>query len=543
MATLTNGVQQAADSLNNNIQISTVNGPMNGLSHSQNSTIPMKDHDAIKLFIGQIPRNLEEKDLKPLFEEFGKIYELTVLKDRFTGMHKGCAFLTYCARESALRAQSALHEQKTLPGMNRPIQVKPADSESRGDRKLFVGMLNKQQSEEDVRRLFEAFGNIEECTILRGPDGNSKGCAFVKFSTHAEAQAAINALHGSQTMPGASSSLVVKFADTDKERTMRRMQQMAGQMGMFNPMAIQFGAYGAYAQALMQQQATIMASVAQGGYLNPMAAFAAAQMQQMAALNMNGLAATPMTPTSGGSTPPGITAPAVPSIPSPIGVNGFTGLPPQANGQPTAEAVFANGIHPYPGSAHEWSPEARQDVSSGPRCALLLFTRAGSPVLPIAQTGDENSNQMWHTVSSVCTHAQSPTAADPLQQAYAGVQQYAGPAYPAAYGQISQAFPQPPPMIPQQQREGPEGCNLFIYHLPQEFGDAELMQMFLPFGNVISSKVFVDRATNQSKCFGFVSFDNPASAQAAIQAMNGFQIGMKRLKVQLKRPKDANRPY
>lgn len=466
MATLANG-QADNPSLSSTHSNPNPNGHMNGLNHSpgNSATIPMKDHDAIKLFIGQIPRNLDEKDLKPLFEEFGKIYELTVLKDRFTGMHKGCAFLTYCERESALKAQSALHEQKTLPGMNRPIQVKPADSESRGDRKLFVGMLNKQQSEDDVRRLFEAFGNIEECTILRGPDGNSKGCAFVKYSSHAEAQAAINALHGSQTMPGASSSLVVKFADTDKERTMRRMQQMAGQMGMFNPMAIQFGAYGAYAQA-MQQQAAIMASVAQGGYLNPMAAFAAAQMQQMAALNMNGLAATPMTPTSGGSTPPGITAPAVPSIPSPIGVNGFTGLPPQANGQPAAEAVFANGIHPYP--------------------------------------------------------AQSPTTADPLQQAYAGVQQYAA-AYPAAYGQISQAFPQPPPMIPQQQREGPEGCNLFIYHLPQEFGDAELMQMFLP--------------------FGFVSFDNPASAQAAIQAMNGFQIGMKRLKVQLKRPKDANRPY
>uniref|UniRef100_UPI00398E9608 CUGBP Elav-like family member 4 isoform X35 n=1 Tax=Pristiophorus japonicus TaxID=55135 RepID=UPI00398E9608 len=436
----------------------------------------MKDHDAIKLFIGQIPRNLEEKDLKPLFEEFGKIYELTVLKDRFTGMHKGCAFLTYCARDSALKAQSALHEQKTLPGMNRPIQVKPADSEGRGGnscarsppshRKLFVGMLGKQQTEDDVRRLFESFGSIEECTILRGPDGTSKGCAFVKYSSHAEAQAAINSLHGSQTMPGASSSLVVKFADTDKERTLRRMHQMAGQLGIFNPMAIQFGAYGAYTQ-LMQQQAALMAA-AQGTYLNPMAAIAAAQMQQMAAFNVNGLVATPMTPSSGTSTPPGINATAVPSIATPIGVNGFSAMPPQTNGQPTSDTIYANGIHPYP--------------------------------------------------------AQSPTVADPLQQAYAGMQHYTGPsAYPAAYAPISQAFPQQPPIIPQQQREGPEGCNLFIYHLPQEFGDAELMQMFMP--------------------FGFVSFDNPTSAQAAIQAMNGFQIGMKRLKVQLKRPKDANRPY
>ncbi|XP_059802892.1 CUGBP Elav-like family member 4 isoform X23 [Hypanus sabinus] len=438
---------------------------MNGLSHSQN-TIPMKDHDAIKLFIGQIPRNLEEKDLKPLFEEFGKIYELTVLKDRFTGMHKGCAFLTYCARDSALKAQSALHEQKTLPGMNRPIQVKPADSEGRGDRKLFVGMLGKQQTEDDVRRLFESFGSIEECTILRGPDGTSKGCAFVKYSSHAEAQAAINSLHGSQTMPGASSSLVVKFADTDKERTLRRMHQMAGQLGIFNPMAIQFGAYGAYTQALMQQQAALMAA-AQGSYLNPMAAIAAAQMQQMAAFNVNGLVATPMTPSSGTSTPPGINATAVPSIATPIGVNGFSAMPPQTNGQPTSDTIYANGIHPYP--------------------------------------------------------AQSPTVADPLQQAYAGMQHYTAAAYPAAYAPIGQAFPQQPPIIPQQQREGPEGCNLFIYHLPQEFGDAELMQMFMP--------------------FGFVSFDNPTSAQAAIQAMNGFQIGMKRLKVQLKRPKDANRPY
>ncbi|XP_047360454.1 CUGBP Elav-like family member 4 isoform X8 [Vespa velutina] len=442
---------------------------------------------ALKLFVGQIPRHLEENALRPMFEEFGKIYEFTVLKDKYTGMHKGCAFLTYYSRDSAISAQNALHEKRTLPGMNRPIQVKPADSENRG------------------------------------------GCAFVKLSSHQEALAAINSLHGSQTMPGASSSVVVKFADTEKERQLRRMQQMAGNMSLLNPFVFnQFGAYGAYAQ---QQAALMAAATAQGTYISPMAALAAGQLPHA----LNGMPNPVVPPTSGllvGSTGQPVNG-AIPSLPSPTMPN-FNMAAQTPNGQPAGSdpGVYTNGI-PQTYSGH----------------ALHLSIPAQG--LPNGE--------------AALQHAAS----------YPGMQAYPpGVAYPAVYGQFPQAIPQPmTAAVAPTQREGcsisgPEGCNLFIYHLPQEFGDTELMQMFMPFGNVISSKVFIDRATNQSKCFGkcvistkdsenvallterkrqkedrFVSFDNQASAQAAIHAMNGFQIGMKRLKVQLKRPKDSSKPY
>ncbi|KFP04289.1 CUGBP Elav-like family member 4, partial [Calypte anna] len=124
MATLANG-QPDNTSLSSNHSNPSTNGHMNGLNHSPGnpSTIPMKDHDAIKLFIGQpiktkIVRLTHGKVVCSVSQFYKQILTETLLLMRFCFFFTGCAFLTYCERESALKAQSALHEQKTLPGVS-----------------------------------------------------------------------------------------------------------------------------------------------------------------------------------------------------------------------------------------------------------------------------------------------------------------------------------------------------------------------------------------------------------------------------------------
>ena len=52
------------------------------------------------------------------------------------------------------------------------------------------------------------------------------GCAFVTFSTRQHASTAIGAMHQSRTMEGCSSPMVVKFADTQKDKEQKKVQQL-----------------------------------------------------------------------------------------------------------------------------------------------------------------------------------------------------------------------------------------------------------------------------------------------------------------------------
>ncbi|XP_031424966.1 CUGBP Elav-like family member 1 isoform X15 [Clupea harengus] len=453
-----------------------------GGSKKMNGTLDHPDQpdiDAIKMFVGQIPRSWSEEQLRELFEPYGAVYEINVLRDRSQNppQSKGCCFITYYTRKAALEAQNALHNMKILPGMHHPIQMKPADSEKNNaveDRKLFIGMISKKCNENDIRLMFSPYGQIEECRILRGPDGLSRGCAFVTFTARQMAQSAIKSMHQSQTMEGCSSPIVVKFADTQKDKEQKRMaQQLQQQMQQLNA-ASMWGNLAGLNSLGPQYLALLQQSASSGNALN----------------NLH--------PMSAGSSPTSSTN---------------------------------SSVNPMA------SLGALQSLAAGAGAGLNMGSlAAGMAALNGGLGSGGLSNGSASTMEAL------------TQAAYSGIQQYAAAALPSLYNQS---------LLSQQnmgaagsqkeasgnQSTGPEGANLFIYHLPQEFGDQDLLQMFMPFGNVISAKVFIDKQTNLSKCFGFVSYDNPVSSQAAIQSMNGFQIGMKRLKVQLKRSKNDSKPY
>jgi len=64
----------------------------------------------------------------------------------------------------------------------------------------------------------------------------------------------------------------------------------------------------------------------------------------------------------------------------------------------------------------------------------------------------------------------------------------------------------------------------------------EFRALFDPHGMIVSCKLLIDNKTGRSLGYGFVKFSNEGEAQSAINALNGMQIGNKRLKVAISRP-------
>lgn len=68
---------------------------MSGNRSSSSGCVDQPDPDAIKMFVGQIPRSMDENDLRKMFEQYGQVYQINVLRDKITGQSKGNGLLAH----------------------------------------------------------------------------------------------------------------------------------------------------------------------------------------------------------------------------------------------------------------------------------------------------------------------------------------------------------------------------------------------------------------------------------------------------------------
>ena len=83
-----------------------------------------------KLFIGNLPYTVDEMQMRQMFETFGELLEVTVIKDRMTGRSKGFGFVTFKNKEDAEKAIKEMHEKevdgrKMIVNVARPREERP----------------------------------------------------------------------------------------------------------------------------------------------------------------------------------------------------------------------------------------------------------------------------------------------------------------------------------------------------------------------------------------------------------------------------------
>ena len=84
--------------------------------------------------------------------------------------------------------------------------------------------------------------------------------------------------------------------------------------------------------------------------------------------------------------------------------------------------------------------------------------------------------------------------------------------------------------------------NIYVGNLPYSTDRDELRAVFEQYGEVSSARVVADRETGRSRGYGFVEMPNAEQAQAAIEALNGKEIGGRKAVVNEARPREERPP-
>lgn len=386
---------------------------------------------------------------------------------------------------------------------------------------------------QQLQMIFSPFGQIHEVHIIRDrASSEHRGCAFVVFANRDDGERAILGLNNKIVLPGMQNAMQVRYADSENEK--REHKIFVAQL----PRAIT----EADLHALFSPFGCVLETVILRNQDNTSKGCGFVKMDNMDAAQR------------------AITA-----------LNNHVLGPDQSNciavrwAESEQEKTFKRQTQ-FPASQlpmNAFMPHVSPNYAA-PAFSLPLGSHTSAASTAGTAAGSTPATAAWNVAMTpyqlsmlyggyLGSTAQGPSSLSAGSYAALAQQSMLG-ANPASawYGNIAQSSANPSLRGATTggvsmsgigaYKPGPPGANLFVYHLPTYFTDSDVAYTFAPFGNLLSTKVFIDKQTKQSKGFAFVSFETPAAAQFAIQSMDGFQIGDKRLKVRLKEEK-AGAPY
>ncbi|KAG5247958.1 RNA-binding protein [Salix suchowensis] len=174
------------------------------------------ERDQRTVFAYQICLKADERDVYEFFSRAGKVRDVRLIMDRNSRRSKGVGYIEFYDAMSVPMA-IALSGQLLL---GQPVMVKPSEAEknlvqsttavtsggltgpySGGARRLYVGNLHFNITEDQLRQVFEPFGTVELVQLPHDESGHCKGFGFVQFARLEDARNALN-LNGQVEIAG-----------------------------------------------------------------------------------------------------------------------------------------------------------------------------------------------------------------------------------------------------------------------------------------------------------------------------------------------------